>query len=137
MYVGLFGHSAVVFHVFMFFSIFMFFMFYSLFVWLCFLSDILLIYSAVQLPVCLINLLTLLYFILRTPISTAVDTCVRMRALVRMGAQYNRQVIIGRLIVLLYELTLLHALHTETFENTQQIFCYGTATLPPSKFARA
>jgi len=39
MYVGLFGHSAVVFHV---------FMFYWLFVSLCFfVSDILLIYSAV------------------------------------------------------------------------------------------
>jgi len=38
MYVGLFGHSAVVFHV---------FMFYWLFVWLCFFSEILLIYSAV------------------------------------------------------------------------------------------
>jgi len=38
-------HSAVVFHrVFMFFSCFTF---YSLFVWLCFISDILLIYSAV------------------------------------------------------------------------------------------
>ena len=36
-YVGLFGHSAFVFHV---------FMFYWLFVWLCFLSDILLVYSA-------------------------------------------------------------------------------------------
>ena len=38
MYVGLVGHSAVVFHV---------FMFYWLFVWMCFFSDILLIYSAV------------------------------------------------------------------------------------------
>ena len=43
MYVGLFGHSAVVFHAFMFF---MFFVFYWLFVWFCFFSDILLIYSA-------------------------------------------------------------------------------------------
>jgi len=38
MYVGLFGHSAVVFRV---------FMFYWLFVWLGFFGDILLIYSAV------------------------------------------------------------------------------------------
>jgi len=38
MYVVLFGHSAVVFHV---------FMFYWRFMWLCFFSDILLIYSAV------------------------------------------------------------------------------------------
>jgi len=38
MYVGLFGHSAAVFHV---------CMFYWLFEWLCFISDILLIYSAV------------------------------------------------------------------------------------------
>jgi len=44
MYVGLFGHSAVVFHVFMFVHVFMF---YWLFVWSCFFSDILLIYSAV------------------------------------------------------------------------------------------
>jgi len=38
MYVGLLGRSAVVFHV---------FVFYWLFVWLCLISDILLIYSAV------------------------------------------------------------------------------------------
>ena len=45
MYVGLLGHSAVVFHVLkMFFHVFMF---YWLFVWLCLNSDILLIYSAV------------------------------------------------------------------------------------------
>jgi len=43
MYVGLLGHSAVVFHV-LFFHVFMS---YWLFVWLCFISDILLIYSAV------------------------------------------------------------------------------------------
>ena len=42
MYVGLFGHFAVVFHVFVSFHVFMF---YWLFVWLCFISDILLIYD--------------------------------------------------------------------------------------------
>jgi len=44
MYVGLFGHSAVVFHA------FMFFMFFCVLLTLCgsvFFSDILLIYSAV------------------------------------------------------------------------------------------
>jgi len=44
MYLGLLGHSAVVFYVFFCFSCFMF---YWVFVRLCFLSDILLIYSAV------------------------------------------------------------------------------------------
>jgi len=51
------GHSAVVFHVFMFFHVLCFTD------GLCgcvFFSDILLIYSAVYLPVCLINLLTYL-----------------------------------------------------------------------------
>jgi len=37
-----------------------FFMFYWLFVWLCLFSDILLVYSAAELPVCLINLLAYL-----------------------------------------------------------------------------
>jgi len=44
MYVGLFGHSAVVFHVFNFFHVFIF---YWLFVFVFFFSHILLIYSAV------------------------------------------------------------------------------------------
>ena len=55
MYVGLFGHSAVVFHVFMFFVFVCVLLTVCV---VCFISDILLIYSAVQLPVCLINLLT-------------------------------------------------------------------------------
>jgi len=50
-YVGLFGHSEVVFHI---------FMFYWLFVWLCFIGDILLMYSAVT---SLFNKLT--YLVLR------------------------------------------------------------------------
>jgi len=57
MYVCLFGHSAVVFHVFMFFVFFCVLLTVCV---VCFISDILLIYSAVQLPVCLINLLTYL-----------------------------------------------------------------------------
>ena len=57
MYVGLFGHSAVVFHVLCFF---MFLCFTDCLYRCVFFSDILLIYSAVWLPVCLINLLTYL-----------------------------------------------------------------------------
>jgi len=64
MYVGLFGHSAVVQLSFMFLCFSCFFVFYWLFVWLCFFSDILLIYSAVYLPVCLINLFTYLLKVL-------------------------------------------------------------------------
>jgi len=64
MYVGLFGHSAVVFHVFMFFVFFCVLLTVCV---VCFISDILLIYSAVQLPVCLINLLMhLLTYLLKT-----------------------------------------------------------------------
>jgi len=46
MYVGLFAHSAVVFYVSMFFHVLCFTDILQ-FVWLCFISDILLIYSAV------------------------------------------------------------------------------------------
>ena len=63
MYVGLFGHSAVVFHVLCFF---MFLCFTDCLYRCVFFSDILLIYSAVWLPVCLINLLT--YLTLDTPL---------------------------------------------------------------------
>jgi len=44
MHVGLFGHSAVVFHVFMFFLVFMF---CRLSVWLCFFSDIIDLFSCI------------------------------------------------------------------------------------------
>ena len=64
LYVGLFGHSAVVFHVFMFFHIFL--CFTDSLCGCVFFSDILLIYSAVWLPVCLIYLLT---YLLNTEIS--------------------------------------------------------------------
>jgi len=55
-HVGLFGHSAVVFHVFMFFFVFL--CFTDCLCGCVFFSDISLIYSAVLLPVCLINLVT-------------------------------------------------------------------------------